>query len=136
VKDRYFATLVPSWNGNEGTIQEKQWNDKGELYLQQTWKIHASDNNINFTGEATKIIGQVRGTTRGFAMHMTYVLSAPTGKGDDIQLDAQDWTYLQPDGNGINKVALSKYGIHAGDVTYVLHRVPEGEKLQQGYPAQ
>jgi hypothetical protein len=133
ITSRYYATLVPSWNGNEGTLVEKQWNDKGELFFQQNWQIHLAEDGHHFSATATRIDGKVKGESAGYALHMRYTVIASTEKGDDIKLHADDWTYLQPDGHGINKVGLSKYGFHVGDITYDLHPLAKGHKLHEGY---
>ena len=133
VTGRYYATLVPHWHGNEGTITEKQWSDTGQLFLQQTWHVTADANSNRFTATADKIIGVAKGETEGYAMHMTYTMSVPRENDSDISLSGDDWTYLQPDGSAINRVALSKYGFHVGDITYDLHPLAKGETLREGY---
>ncbi len=133
VTDRYYATLVPSWQGNEGTVVEKQWNDQGKLFLQQTWHIRVDESGENFTATATQIDGDVHGETRGYAMHMTYTLLAPREDGSTLSLAGDDWTYLQPDDSAINRVSLSKLGVHVGDITYALHPLTKRETGYQGY---
>jgi len=135
VKDRYYATLVPSWNGNEGTIIEKQWNDKGELFFQQEWKIKVDADGKHFTATGTQIEGQVKGEAQGFALHMQYALKVPRDGGSTITLSSDDWTFLQPDGTGINKISMRKFGFRVGEVTYVLRKLAKGEKLHEGYVA-
>jgi hypothetical protein len=133
VKDRYYATLIPTWHGNEGTLVEKQWNEQGKLFFQQEWKVKLVEDGKNFTATATKIEGTVKGESRGYALHMQYSLLAPREDGGEVSVDSDDWTYLQPDGNGINKISMSKFGLHIGDVTYNLHKLAKGEKLHEGY---
>lgn len=133
VKDRYYATLVPSWHGNEGTLVEKQWNDKGKLFFQQQWAIHVADDGRHFTATATNIEGDVIGESNGYALHMQYTLRAPRDDGSTVSVASDDWTYLQPDGSGINRVAMHKFGLHVGDVTYILRPLAKGERLHEGY---
>jgi hypothetical protein len=133
VKGRYYATLVPTWRGDEGTIIEKQWNDKGELFFQQQWHVKLEGDGSHFTATATKIAGQVIGESSGYALHMQYVALVPRDNGGETSVTSDDWTYLQPDGSGLNKVSMSKLGFHVGDVTYVLRKLAKGEKLHEGY---
>lgn len=133
VKDRYYAYLIPTWNGNEGKIIEKQWNDEGKLFFEQEWHVKVSEDGKTFTGTATKIDGVIKGESNGYALHMQYTLKVPRDNGKEINISADDWTYLQPDGSGLNKVAMSKFGLHVGDVTYNLHKLAHGEKLHEGY---
>ena len=133
VTDRYYATLVPTWHGNEGTLVEKQWNEQGKLFFQQEWKISVAPDGQHFSATATKIKGTVVGETKGYAMHMQYTLLAPREDGSDISISSDDWTYLQPDGSGLNKVSMNKFGLHVGDVTYLLRKLAKGEKLHEGY---
>jgi hypothetical protein len=134
VTDRYYAYLIPTWNGNEGTIVEKQWNDEGKLFLEQTWKVTVAPDGKSFTATGTKIVGEVKGKSSGFALNMDYSMLVPRGdSGSEIEIKADDWTYLQPDGSALNKISMSKFGFHVGDVIYNLHKLAPGEKLNEGY---
>jgi len=133
VTGRYYATLVPTWHGNEGTIVEKQWNDQGKLFFQQEWKISVTNDGNHFTATATEINGTVKGESSGYALHMQYTLMTPRDDGSKIDISSDDWTYLQPDGSGINMISMSKFGLHVGDVIYNLHPLKIGEKLHEGY---
>jgi hypothetical protein len=134
VTDRYYAYLIPTWKGNEGTIHEKQWRDDGSLLLEQVWNVKLNPDGKSFTATGTKIVGQVKGKSDGFALNMKYSMLVPRGdSGQEIEVNADDWTYLQPDGTGLNKISLSKFGFHIGDVIYNLKKLAPGEKLNEGY---
>lgn len=132
VTDRYYAILTPEWNGNEGTITEKQWNAQGKLFFQQVWKVKLAEDGKSFTATSTKIVGEVKGQSSGFALNMKYKMLAPQDDGGEVAVDADDWTYLQPDGSGLNKISLSKFGFHVGDVVYNLKKAAPGE-LHESY---
>ena len=134
ITDRYYAYLIPKWNGNEGTIHEKQWKEDGKLLLEQTWNVKLAPDGKSFTATGDKIVGEMKGKSAGYAFNMKYSMMIPRGDtGKEIELDANDWTFLQPDGAGFNKISLSKFGIHVGDVTYILRKLAPGEKINEGY---
>ena len=133
VKDRYYGYLIPTWNGNEGTFVEKQWNEEGKLFLHQTWHIKVSDDGKSFTATADQIDGVLKGQSNGYALRMQYTLKVPRDNGKEVNIDADDWTYLQPNGLGINKIALSKFGFHVGDISYTFQHLAHGESLHEGY---
>jgi hypothetical protein len=62
--------------------------------------------------------GEAVGQSSGNAFNWKYTLALPVdGKVWDVQFD--DWMYLVDDKIMLNKAAMSKWGVHLGDVTLV-----------------
>ncbi|MFX4389028.1 DUF3833 family protein, partial [Acinetobacter baumannii] len=62
------------------------------------------------------VVGEAQGEARGNALRWRYVLALPVG--DKVyNVDFDDWMYLIDDRVMLNRSAMSKFGIHLGEVT-------------------
>jgi hypothetical protein len=70
----------------------------------------------HYTGRADDVIGEAAGRQQGNAFRWNYTLSLPVdGRLLEVQMD--DWMYLMSERVLLNKAAMSKFGVHLGDVT-------------------
>jgi hypothetical protein len=62
------------------------------------------------------VVGEAQGEARGNALRWRYVLALPVG--DKVyNVDFDDWMYLIDDRVMLNRSAMSKFGLHLGEVT-------------------
>ena len=63
-----------------------------------------------------EVVGEANGQERHNAFQWSYTLALPVdGRIVNVQMD--DWMYLMTDKVMLNRAAMSKFGIHLGDVT-------------------
>ena len=62
------------------------------------------------------MVGEARGESAGNAFHWTYTLALPVdGRVWNVEFD--DWMYRMDETTVLNRSAMSKFGLHLGDVT-------------------
>jgi hypothetical protein len=68
-------------------------------------------------GRADDVVGEARGESAGNAFHWTYTLALPVdGRVWNVEFD--DWMYRMDETTVLNRSAMSKFGLHLGDVTW------------------
>lgn len=118
---RFDATLEGSWQGDKGVLAEWFVYDDGERQ-ERTWYLtkHADG---SYSGTASDVIGEARGTPEGFALNWRYTLQVPMdGELWEFQLD--DWMYLINQRGLINRTAMKKFGIRVADLTLWIEKRP------------
>ena len=63
------------------------------------------------------------GVAYGQALNWRYDLNLKVGE-DTYKVHFDDWMFLHEDGVLVNRAAMSKFGIHLGDVTLFFQRAP------------
>ena len=114
VVKRFSVVIDSHWQGNEGMLDEAFTYSDG-TQQRRVWKLtkHADG---HYTGTAGDIVGQAVGRTSGNTFHWNYTLNLPVdGKTYEVQMD--DWMYLMDGQVMLNRTAMSKFGIHLGDIT-------------------
>ncbi len=114
VVKQFSVVMDCIWIGDQGVLDEAFTYSDGTTQ-RRVWRLtkHAGG---HYTGTAGDIIGQAIGQTSGNAFHWNYTLSLPVdGKTYEVQMD--DWMYLMGDHVMLNRTAMSKFGIHLGDIT-------------------
>jgi hypothetical protein len=114
VVKRFTVVMVCTWQGDEGTLDERFSYADGS---QQTriWHLTRQADG-RFVGRADDVVGQAQGESRGNAFHWNYTLNLPVdGKTYEMQFD--DWMYLMSDRVMLNKATMRKFGIRLGEVT-------------------
>ncbi len=94
------------------------WSD-GEK-SSRTWTIEKSDDHT-FAGTAGDVVGTAEGKAYGNALNWRYKLLLEVD-GSSWKVNFDDWMFLQPDNVLINRAAMSKFGLHVGDVTIVFKK--------------
>ena len=120
VVKRFVVDMTGTWQGNEGVLDEQftdlQTNGK-DAKQQRIWRLKYLGDG-RYTGVADDVQGEAVGQSSGNAFNWKYTLALPVdGKVWDVQFD--DWMYLMDDKIMLNKAAMSKWGVHLGDVTLV-----------------
>ncbi|MBK0121867.1 DUF3833 family protein, partial [Delftia sp. S67] len=65
---------------------------------------------------ADDVVGEAQGQSAGNAIRWSYVLALPVnGRVWNVHMD--DWMYLMDGRTLLNRTAMSKLGVHLGDVT-------------------
>jgi hypothetical protein len=83
--------------------------------VRRVWRLtQHSDGRV--TGEADDVVGAATGAVSGNAMQWRYTLRLPVD-GSVYEVSMDDWMYLLNERIMINRTAMSKWGVHLGDVT-------------------
>lgn len=94
------------------------WRD-GEK-SQRTWTIVKTSANA-FKGSADDVVGEANGSSFGNVLNWKYYLNIEVG-GTKRKIHLDDWMFMQEDNVLINRTAMSKWGIHLGDITIVFNK--------------
>lgn len=86
----------------------------------RVWTINKLDEH-HYEGRASDVIGHATGVVYGNALNWAYTLDLPYKDGT-IEVQFDDWMFLQPDGVLLNKAKMSKFGVYLGEVTLVFQR--------------
>lgn len=116
VPQRQFSVdLVGTWDKESKTLtldEDFVFND-GEN-SQRKWVI-TKVGDKQYTGKAGDVIGEATGISHGNAFQWKYLLNVPY-KGSTIDLDIDDWLYLNEDNVLINRSVMYKYGFKVGEI--------------------
>lgn len=122
VVKRFSVDLRGSWQGDQGTLEEFFTYDDGSKET-RIWHLTAHADG-RYTGRAADVVGEAEGRVEGYALHWRYTLALPVdGKVYHVRMD--DWMYLQDPDTLMNRTAMSKFGVHLGDVTLFFRRVED-----------
>jgi Protein of unknown function (DUF3833) len=114
VVKRFTVVMQCTWQGNEGVLDEDFTYSDGTKQ-KRIWRIKKLADG-RYTGEADDVVGTALGQARGNALNWSYTLSLPVD-GSVYQVQFDDWMYLINDRVMLNKAAMSKFGVHLGEVT-------------------
>ncbi len=114
VQKRFSVEMNCSWQGEAGTLDESFLYSDGTRQ-RRIW--HLLDRGQGrFEGRADDVVGVALGETSGNAFRWSYTMALKVGEQVwDVEFD--DWMYLMDGQVLLNKSAMSKWGIHLGDVT-------------------
>lgn len=114
VARRFTVALTGRWNGNQGTLDERFTYSDGSTE-RRVWRL-TDEGGGRYTGRADDVVGEAVGQAAGNALNWRYTLRLPVdGTVYEVQFD--DWMYLMDERVMLNRAAMSKFGIHLGDVT-------------------
>ncbi len=114
VVKRFVVDMRCEWQGTQGTLDERFTYSDG---TQQRRVWHLTDlGNGRYRGQADDVVGEAKGHAAGNALQWRYTLALPVdGRVWHVQFD--DWMFLVDAHTMINRAAMSKFGVHLGDVT-------------------
>lgn len=118
VVKRFTVVMTCSWQGPPG--QEVGVLDEVFTYSdgstdRRVWTLKRQPDG-RYTGTAGDVVGEANGQESGNTFRWGYTLNLPVdGRVIEVQFD--DWMYLMTDKVMLNKAAMSKFGIHLGEVT-------------------
>lgn len=100
-------------NGELVLTEDFEYAD-GEL-SQRVWRIRKLDDH-RYEGRADDVVGVAEGAAYGSTLNWRYTLLVPYA-GRTVEVNFDDWMFLQPDDVLINRATLSKFGFRVGEVT-------------------
>ncbi|WP_028312076.1 DUF3833 domain-containing protein [Derxia gummosa] len=119
VVKRFTVALDGRWTGDDGVLDEHFRYSDGSTE-RRTWTLrHLGDG--RYTGRAGDVVGEASGEGAGNAFRWRYTLALPVD-GRVWHVDLDDWMFLIDDRTLLNRSAMSKLGIHLGDVTLAFTR--------------
>lgn len=119
VVKRFTVQMVGRWAGNQGVLEEDFSYSDGTKQ-RRVWRI-TDHGQGHYTGQADDVVGTAEGHAAGNALQWAYTLRLPVdGKTYDVQFN--DWMYLMDSHTMLNKAAMSKFGLHLGEVTLSFHK--------------
>ena len=111
---RFTAQITGTWNGAEGTLDERfQWSDgKTE---RRVWRL-TDQGGGRWIGRADDVVGEAIGVAAGNALNWRYTLRLPV---DDkvYEVEFDDWMFLIDERTMLNRAVMSKFGVRLGEVT-------------------
>lgn len=117
---RLVAKITGSWQGQNGTLDEKFTYDDGDTDT-RIWKLTHTGNG-NYVGTANDVIGTASGKTAGSAFYWRYDLEIKVD-GEPLVVTLDDWMYLIDQDLLINKSQIIKYGIEVGEVILSIRKL-------------
>ncbi|MDN3920087.1 DUF3833 domain-containing protein [Roseateles violae] len=119
VVKRFSVTMNGRWDGDEGVLDERFQYSDGSTQ-RRVWKLRQLAPG-RYTGTADDVVGEALGESAGNALRWTYTLALPVdGRIWHVSLD--DWMFLMDERTVLNRSAMSKLGVHLGDVTLVISK--------------
>jgi Protein of unknown function (DUF3833) len=119
VARRFTVQMTGTWQGKEGVLDERFTYSDGTTE-RRVWKL-TDEGGGRWSGRADDVLGVAQGVASGNALNWRYTLKLPVdGKVYEVQFD--DWMYLMDDRVMLNKAAMSKFGIHLGEVTLSFYK--------------
>ena len=109
--------------GNLVLNEDFTWSDGEESV--RVWTISRSGDG-QYTGIAGDVVGEAVGRSSGNVLHWQYYLDIDVD-GSTWKVHLDDWMYLHRDEVLINRSAMSKFGIHLGDITITFSKQPRRE---------
>lgn len=114
VARRFTVKMTGTWSGNQGVLDEDFSYSDGKKE-KRVWRLTDLGGG-RYSGRADDVIGEAVGIAAGNALNWRYTLALKVD-GRTIEVQFDDWMYLMDDRVMLNKAAMSKFGIHLGEVT-------------------
>lgn len=129
VVKRFTVQMTGQWQGEEGTLDEHFRYSDGTTQ-RRVWHLrHLGDG--RYVGRADDVVGEARGESAGNAFHWTYTLALPVdGRVWNVEFD--DWMYRMDETTVLNRSAMSKFGLHLGDVTLAFTKPAQAASSPSG----
>jgi uncharacterized protein DUF3833 len=119
IAKRFTVQMVGRWSGDQGVLEEDFVYSDGSKQ-RRVWRI-TDHGQGRYTGQADDVVGQAEGQAAGNTLQWAYTLRLPVdGKTYEVQFN--DWMILMDEHTMLNRAAMSKFGIHLGDVTLSFHK--------------
>ena len=116
---RFTVQMTGTWVGDDGTLDERFTYSDGKTE-RRVWRLKHLGGG-RYSGRADDVVGEAVGVAAGNTLQWRYTLKLPV---DDSVYEVQfdDWMVLIDDRVMLNKAAMSKFGIHLGEVTLAFQR--------------
>jgi hypothetical protein len=113
VTSRFEADFIASWDGNIGTVREEFRYDSGNVQHRE-WKFTLG-NDGSIKAEAPDLVGVGTGQQHGSAVQLNYNIKLTDEVGGHV-LAVNDWMYMTPNGNVMNRSQFRKFGIKVAEL--------------------
>lgn len=114
VVKRFTVVMDCRWQGDEGVLDEAFTYSDGSTQ-RRIWRLTALPDG-RFVGRADDVVGEAQGQQSGNALRWGYTLALPVdARVIEVQFD--DWMFLMDERAMLNRAAMSKWGVHLGEVT-------------------
>lgn len=114
VVKRFTVVMDCRWQGDEGVLDEAFTYSDGSTQ-RRIWRLTALPDG-RFVGRADDVVGEAQGQQSGNALRWGYTLALPVdARVIEVQFD--DWMFLMDERVMLNRAAMSKWGVHLGEVT-------------------
>jgi hypothetical protein len=113
VVKRFTVVLQCTWTGDTGVLDETFYYSDGTSD-KRIWTIKKQGD--RYTGTAADVVGEAIGEAKGNALRWNYVLALKVDS-STYHMNMDDWMYLIDEKTMVNRTAMSKFGVHFGDVT-------------------
>ena len=120
---RFTVALTGRWSGNQGELDERFSYSDGSTE-RRVWRLTDLGGGGG-EGRADDVVGVAQGRAAGNALNWRYTLALPVG-GRVWEVQFDDWMFLMDDRVMLNKAAMSKFGIHLGEVTLSFRKETQG----------
>lgn len=121
VVKRFTVVMDCRWSGDEGVLDEDFTYSDGTKQ-RRIWRVRKLADG-RYVGRADDVVGEAAGQASGNTLRWNYTLALPVeGRTWHVQMD--DWMHLVDSEVLLNRTAMSKFGIHLGDVTLSFRRRP------------
>ena len=128
VTSRFEADFIASWDGNIGTVREEFRYDSGNVQHRQ-WKF-TMGNDGSIKAEAPDLVGAGTGMQHGSAVQLNYNIKLTDDASGHV-LAVNDWMYMTPNGNVMNRSQFRKFGIKVAELVATM-RPKNATKMQPG----
>lgn len=128
VTSRFEADFIASWDGNIGTVREEFRYDSGNVQHRE-WKFTLG-NDGSMKAEAPDLVGVGTGQQHGSAVQLNYNIKLTDEAGGHV-LAVNDWMYMTPNGNVMNRSQFRKFGIKVAELVATM-RPKTAANLQAG----
>ena len=128
VTSRFEADFIASWDGNIGTLREEFRYDSGNVQHRE-WKFTLG-NDGSMKAEAPDLVGVGTGQQHGSAVQLNYNIKLTDEAGGHV-LAVNDWMYMTPNGNVMNRSQFRKFGIKVAELVATM-RPKNAANLQAG----
>ena len=116
---RFTVLMACRWTGDEGVLDEDFTYSDGTRQ-RRVWQVTRVAPG-RYIGRADDVVGHAVGEQAGNVLQWRYTLALPVdGRVWEIQFD--DWMVLMDDRVLLNRAAMSKFGVHLGDVTLAFRK--------------
>ena len=120
VTSRFRVEMQGRWREGKGELFEQFYFDDGRRQT-RTWFLSKGADG-HWRGTASDVVGEAVGKTAGFALNWRYQLDLALPDGEVVRVSFDDWMYLLDEDRLINRAAISKFGIHLGEVILYIER--------------
>ncbi|RJG48140.1 DUF3833 domain-containing protein [Motilimonas pumila] len=120
VQRRFVVTMLGTWQGNKGKLEEWFVFDDGEKTT-RTWHFEKQGTGV-YVGRASDVVGPAQGKQIGFALQWKYELDLEVA-GSQYRVEFDDWLYQVDETTVINRSYINKWGLQVGEVILVINKI-------------